>query len=165
MTTCVKCGAALPSESNAVGWGHAVDVCRATTECALRAELRDVRADLADARARLDSGPDDPTAIESVVERLLTCGTGPSPEGWSGGAVAVGRRDVAEVIRALRDTMAERDSAVAQQAQHYADLLAAEQRIGDLRAAVLAIAAEMTHEDRHVRHGAWAVRLREAVGK
>ena len=32
----------------------------------------------------------------------------------------------------------------------------------DLRAAVLAIAAEMTHEDRHVRHGAWAVRLRES---
>ena len=45
MTTCVKCGAALPSESNAVGWGHAVDVCRATTECALRAELRDVKAE------------------------------------------------------------------------------------------------------------------------
>jgi hypothetical protein len=33
----------------------------------------------------------------------------------------------------------------------------------DVKAAVLAIAAEMTHEDRHVRHGAWAVRLREAA--
>jgi cell division protein FtsB len=42
----------------------------------------------------------------------------------------------------LRDVKAERDSAVAQQAQHYADLLTAEQRIDALRAEVARLRGE-----------------------
>lgn len=151
ISTCCLCGAdesQVPLDPRRC-YGHPAGSvrCVSVTECDLRAELRDVRAEIADARAWLDSGPDDPAAIESVVERLLTCGTGPSPEGWSGDAVAVARRDVAEVVRALREA----DGAV--------------ERLRDLRAAVLAVAERMDASilgiDPIAKH-AWARALREA---
>ena len=72
------------------------------------------------------------------------CGTERTPSGYCG---AQGQFAMCALRRELRGVKAERDA------------------LRDLRAAVLAIAAEMTHEDRHVRHGAWAVRLREACGR
>ncbi len=62
------------------------------------------------------------------------------------------------LLAELRDVEACLDIAVRERDDYYGELSL-------LRAAVLAIAAEMTHEDRHVRHGAWAVRLREAAEK
>ena len=83
------------------------------------------------------------------------CGTERTPSGYCG---AQGQHAMCALRAELRDVKAERD-----RLRTAIRINADETR--DLRAAVLAIAAEMTHEDRHVRHGAWAVRLREAVGE
>lgn len=142
MSECRKCGYEADYGSGRLRLVNMISVatqggspmfeCRDVRDCAHRAELRDVRAELAAARTWLDSGPDDPAAIESVAERLLTCGTGPSPEGWSEGAIAVSRRDVAEIVRALRGMTVGRDAM-----EMHRD--AARDALSDLRAAADAV--------------------------
>lgn len=131
MTTCQRCGTErTPSGYCGAQGQHAM--------CALRAELRGVKAERDAALVQVAEW-----CASAEDHRLLT----------------------AEIARLTGCLLRANASMEEVERTGYLRLDAMESELRDLRAAVLAIAAEMTHEDRHVRHGAWAVRLREAVGK
>ena len=110
-------------------------------------EIGDLRADVKGLREMLTAVCDERDAERSVSMSLR--GTNQR--------IAAERDSALAATAEWRHTMVQRE---VDAAMREAD--GAVEKLRDLRAAVLAIAAEMTHEDRHVRHGAWAVRLREA---
>ncbi len=56
-------------------------------------------------------GLGDHASLDGVCERLATCAEGPSPKGWTQGAIAVGRDDVCKVLAVIDTLRAERDEA------------------------------------------------------